>query len=54
MGIWWDFLLEEDMNVKIAVAGTGCVGLIIGVCLTECGHSVYCIGVDENKYYEIR
>ena len=34
---------------KIAVAGTGYVGLVSGVCLAEVGHSVTCVDVDENK-----
>lgn len=35
--------------MKIAVAGTGYVGLVTGVCLAEVGHSVTCIDIDENK-----
>ncbi|NGY80498.1 UDP-glucose/GDP-mannose dehydrogenase family protein (plasmid) [Bacillus megaterium] len=35
--------------MKIAVAGTGYVGLVTGVCLAEHGHSVSCVDVDENK-----
>ena len=35
--------------MKIAVAGTGYVGLVTGVCLSEVGHSVTCVDVDENK-----
>ena len=34
---------------KIAVAGTGYVGLVAGVCLAEKGHDVTCVDVDENK-----
>ncbi|MBP3964811.1 UDP-glucose dehydrogenase family protein [Paenibacillus lignilyticus] len=34
---------------KIAVAGTGYVGLVAGVCLAEVGHQVICVDVDENK-----
>ena len=34
---------------KIAVAGTGYVGLVTGVCLTEKGHQVICVDVDEHK-----
>ncbi len=34
---------------KIAVAGTGYVGLVAGVCFAEKGHSVICVDVDENK-----
>ena len=35
--------------MKIAVAGTGCVGLVAGVCFAEKGHNVTCVDVDEKK-----
>ena len=35
--------------MKVAVAGTGYVGLVTGVCLAENGHEVTCVDVDENK-----
>ncbi|WHX64604.1 UDP-glucose dehydrogenase family protein [Peribacillus frigoritolerans] len=35
--------------VKIAVAGTGYVGLVTGVCLAEKGHFVNCVDIDEDK-----
>ncbi|MGE8204715.1 UDP-glucose dehydrogenase family protein [Heyndrickxia sp. NPDC080065] len=34
---------------KIAVAGTGYVGLVAGVCFSEVGHQVTCVDIDENK-----
>lgn len=36
--------------MKIAIAGTGYVGLVTGVCLAEVGHeNVVCVDVDEKK-----
>lgn len=35
--------------MKIAVAGTGYVGLVAGVCFAEVGHHVVCVDVDEKK-----
>lgn len=34
---------------KIAVAGTGYVGLVTGVCFAEVGHQVTCVDIDESK-----
>ena len=38
----------ED-SMKIAMVGTGYVGLVTGVCFAEIGHDVTCIDVDANK-----
>ncbi|MBT2662882.1 UDP-glucose/GDP-mannose dehydrogenase family protein [Bacillus sp. ISL-45] len=35
--------------MRVAVLGTGYVGLSTGVCLAEIGHNVICIDVDERK-----
>lgn len=40
---------KRVFRVKIAVAGTGYVGLVTGVCLAEHGYYVSCVDIDENK-----
>jgi len=35
--------------LKIAVAGTGYVGLVTAVCMAEKGHQVACVDIDEKK-----
>ena len=40
--------------MKIAVAGTGYVGLVAGVCFAEKGHNVICVDVDERKVEMMR
>ncbi|WP_374724694.1 UDP-glucose dehydrogenase family protein [Calidifontibacillus erzurumensis] len=40
--------------MKIAVVGTGYVGLVTGVCLSEIGHSVTCIDIDQEKVEKMR
>ena len=35
--------------MKIVVSGTGYVGLVTGACLSEIGHKVTCVDIDENK-----
>jgi UDPglucose 6-dehydrogenase len=39
---------------KIAVVGTGYVGLVTGVCLSEIGHDVTCVDIDEQKVQKMR
>lgn len=39
---------------KIAVAGTGYVGLVAGVCFAERGQNVICVDVDENKINKMK
>jgi UDPglucose 6-dehydrogenase len=38
-----------EVFMKIAVAGTGYVGLVSGVCLAHVGHDVTCVDIDEAK-----
>ncbi len=40
--------------MKIAVAGTGYVGLVAGVCFAEKGYDVTCVDVDEKKVEMMR
>lgn len=40
--------------MKIAIAGTGYVGLVTGVCLAETGHHVTCVDVDTNKIEQMK
>lgn len=35
--------------MKIVVAGTGYVGLVTGACLSEVGHNVTCVDIEEKK-----
>ncbi len=35
--------------MNIVVAGTGYVGLVTGACLSEIGHNVLCVDIDEKK-----
>ena len=35
--------------MKIAVVGTGYVGLVTGTCFAETGNDVICIDIDEKK-----
>ena len=39
---------------KIAVAGTGYVGLVAGVCFAEKGHQVTCVDIDEKKVQKMK
>ena len=41
--------MSEDRIVKIAVIGTGYVGLVSGACFSEFGFDVTCIDKDETK-----
>ena len=40
--------------MKIAVIGTGYVGLVTGTCLAETGNDVLCIDIDANKVKQMQ
>lgn len=39
--------------MRVAIVGTGYVGLVTGACLSELGNDVYCVDVDEKKVKSI-
>ncbi len=39
---------------KVAVVGTGYVGLTLGACLAECGHTVICVDIDKVKIERLK
>ena len=41
-------------EMKIAILGTGYVGLSTGVCLSDIGHQVVCIDINEKKINQLR
>ena len=40
--------------MKIAIAGTGYVGLVTGVCLAEVGNTALCVDIDEKKIVQMK
>ncbi len=40
--------------MKIVVVGTGYVGLVSGACLSEVGHNVTCVDIDEGKIERLK
>ncbi|GAB4403601.1 MAG: UDP-glucose/GDP-mannose dehydrogenase family protein [Microscillaceae bacterium] len=40
--------------MRIAVIGTGYVGLVTGTCFAETGNNVMCVDIDENKVNKLR
>src|SRR5215212_5666707 len=40
--------------MKLAVVGTGYVGLVTGTCLAETGNTVTCVDIDENKVARLK
>lgn len=42
-------IFAQNIFMKIAVIGTGYVGLVSGVCFAETGNNVICVDIDESK-----
>jgi len=40
--------------MKIAVIGTGYVGLVTGTCLADIGHQITCVDIDKNKIENLK
>lgn len=40
---------KEDVDVRIAIFGTGYVGLVTGACLAAAGRHVMCMDVDQDE-----
>lgn len=41
--------MEDFTELRVAVVGTGYVGLVTGTCLAHVGHDVTCVDIDEAK-----
>ena len=40
--------------MKIAVVGTGYVGLVTGTCFAETGNEVICVDIDDQKVKKLK
>jgi len=45
---------QESAGLKIAVIGTGYVGLVVGTCLADSGHDVVCVDNEPSKIETLR
>ena len=46
--------VPHDSRMRIAVIGTGYVGLVAGVCFADAGHDVVCVDTDAKKVAPLR
>jgi UDPglucose 6-dehydrogenase len=46
--------MNEDSGMKVAIIGTGYVGLTTGACFAHLGHTVICADIDEEKIERLR
>ena len=46
--------LEGATPKKVTVLGTGYVGLVLGACLSDLGHTVLCADIDEKKIASLK
>jgi UDPglucose 6-dehydrogenase len=46
--------LHKISNMKIAVIGTGYVGLVTGTCFAETGNTVTCVDIDQEKIKKLQ
>ena len=51
-GAWYP--LSRDASVRIAIVGTGYVGLVTGACFADLGHEIACVDVDPEKVDKLR
>jgi UDPglucose 6-dehydrogenase len=47
-------IAPEGAQLKIAIVGTGYVGLVVGACLAETGNDVACVDADADKVERLR
>ena len=51
--LYYESVIEFIKKMKIAVIGSGYVGLVTGTCLAETGNDVICVDIDKVKVDKI-